>query len=367
LETVIGELFIADNHGHPEFSARWHSRALQALAGFENNIVRRYFSSIKDQALRRYMRYYQLTLTGLSNRLYYFTARDSATAALVGAVLEKIESVLVDLKRTFSDAFDLECAVTLYSHQFYTEKLHQVLGEFEGIRTDEALLSLLGVIRNSLRDHLHISLALRPGYIELEQIQRFAALVLLFAAEPETDARKLFYRLYTENFNLSGLVEWYQDQLLAELKGLTREERERRLAEEEAKLLKTGIPPRVPFDKRRGPISETLLDWLARIRSHSTGAYLRTDTPLLRLALDLSVAQLGLFLRLCYFTGCFHEHNISAVLRFFSQHFTSKKQNQVSLKSLAKAFYGAEITTAAANRAWLQRMIDHLNKKYFPK
>jgi hypothetical protein len=38
----------------------------------------------------------------------------------------------------------------------------------------------------------------------------------------------------------------------------------------------------------------------------------------------------------------------------------------ISFKSFARAFYGADQTTAAVVRDFLQRMINYINKIYFP-
>jgi hypothetical protein len=86
-----------------------------------------------------------------------------------------------------------------------------------------------------------------------------------------------------------------------------------------------------------------------------------------QLALTLPVPQFALFIRLFQLAGCFREANLARIHRFFTTHFTSKRQDHISPKSFAKAFYGADQSTAAMVRGALQQMLQFIDQHYFPK
>lgn len=370
LEAVIGELFTARTEWDADLAAAWHIRALETLHQLKKRIASSFLNAPKDTALRRHLHYHQSLLTELSDRLFK-RLNDRATApghdhAHVAHLLEDIEASLRKAQRYFSGFFDDLHPLTRYRQQQQLGQLRLRLNALQSPYDDPELVSLLGVISRSLEQLLAGDEYVQPSYQDEFQVNRFLALTSRTLAAPGINAAALFDRLYLENFNSSPFAEWYQQQLLHALSVTDPQGRDSKLAAEAQRLSITGNRPRAAFDRQREDITETLPAWLSRLRDRDPSQG-KGDSAAYRLPLDLSVAQFGHFLRLCYLTGCFHEQNISEVLRFFVQHFTSKKQDHISAKSLAKAFYGAEQTTAASSRAWLQRMIDHINKKYFPK
>jgi len=54
-------------------------------------------------------------------------------------------------------------------------------------------------------------------------------------------------------------------------------------------------------------------------------------------------------------------------MRFFTRHFTSKKQGRISIKSFNHAFYSKDQVTAAIVLDYLQKMVTYVNKVYFHK
>ncbi|WP_127707051.1 hypothetical protein [Mucilaginibacter limnophilus] len=365
---MAGELLTAGKSWRIETAAAWHDRVLLALDTLEQQINARYFGPAGDPSIRRYLRYHRTAITLLSDRMFTFLQDDIAgpTATLLKDVLQHLETAISNLGHRYPDASGSTIPATAYYR-------HTVLDDFQrksalilSIFADDQTRELWTAIGYSLEELLQPSSGIRYDHAELGRISKFAELIVREAGLPTFDAHRLFRLAYMENLNTSKVAVWYQEQFLHEISRLSAAALESRFLREERRLLLHGVAPKTAFDPRRESLSDQLPAWLQKLRKQQVTDSDKT-TGIARLSLELSVAQLGLFLRLCYLTGCFHEHNISALLRFVSRHFISKKQDHISLKSLAKAFYNAELSTAASNRAWLQRMIDRINQKYFPK
>jgi len=85
-----------------------------------------------------------------------------------------------------------------------------------------------------------------------------------------------------------------------------------------------------------------------------------------KIELKLTVAQLALLIRLLYEEGIFAMKNIASLLRFFSMHFMSKKQEHISHGSMNKLYYSSDQFTGIAVKELLLKMIAKINKMFFP-
>lgn len=85
-----------------------------------------------------------------------------------------------------------------------------------------------------------------------------------------------------------------------------------------------------------------------------------------KMELKLTIAQLALLLRLLYEEGIFVVISIASLLRFFSLHFMSKRQKQISYGSMNKLYYSGDQFTGYAVRELLLNMVNRLNKMFFP-
>lgn len=366
LEVIIGAVVSLSANANAD--GKWAQKALVVIKEMDQKIQTHYLNALKDEPLRRQVRFFQALLTRQSDQLFsrgVVMDKTNAEGAALQTVLEGIEAVLKKQKSMYGSFFDVSQPVSHYflsllraDLKFLFQNLYEELPESGG-----EIKELLDAIRIALEQLMIAEHGNRPSYEDLKHITYF--MQMLTNAGKHSDALITFHNLMKENLNAPEVIAWYQKTTLATFSVLNEHEQRSFIEAEEHKWLSVAVSPiQLNAHLPNGP--EQLLAWLSKLKhqkvldDHITG---RTD----RLPLSLSVAQFGLFLRLCYLTGCFHEQNISELLRFFIRHFNSKKQEHISKQSLAKAFYSAEFSTAVSGRAWLQRMIDHLNKKYFPK
>jgi len=126
-------------------------------------------------------------------------------------------------------------------------------------------------------------------------------------------------------------------------------------------MLTMGYDPKIP------PINVQLENWLNELIKQ--GGYLvelaEIDQPE-KIELKLTVAQLALLIRLFYEEGVFAMKNIAAILRFFSSHFMTKKQERISYGSMNKLYYSGDQFTGYAVRELLLKLVAKINKMFFP-
>jgi hypothetical protein len=76
----------------------------------------------------------------------------------------------------------------------------------------------------------------------------------------------------------------------------------------------------------------------------------------------LSVSQLAFYIRLLIEAGVITNKNQVELIRFFSKHFSSLKNENVSSESLRRKYYNIEQTTITSIQEILHRLIDHSKK-----
>jgi len=173
--------------------------------------------------------------------------------------------------------------------------------------------------------------------------------------------------LFYLNFNHSSFCQWYQDTLEAK-KILLRSQDQLSMLTKQLLILKSmPVMLTIGFDPKISPVNKQLENWLNEyIRRETLQFELPEDEQLNKLELKLTVAQLALLVRLLYEEGIFALKNIAALLRFFSGHFTSKKQEHISYSSMNKLYYSGDQFTGYAVRELLLKMVSKINKMFFP-
>lgn len=121
------------------------------------------------------------------------------------------------------------------------------------------------------------------------------------------------------------------------------------------------------------PIADQLTGFLSEKKYHIKQmlklrrVILRDDQltkSMLRLKVNLSVAQLGLFIRVQMEKGLFLKENIGEAFSFFATHFYTPQTMFISAESLRKKSTEVEFNTAQKLKAHLIGMLNWLNENY---
>ena len=378
LEKAIGDIINNDGIAKPvppdRLTAQVNS-VTSLCAGLRDKWSHELFSSAKDQVVTRYVRYHQAGITQLSNAISRQFSKINPVQGLsvdfrntYERLLYELEQLLLFLKHQCYRYFDWDYKISIYSCQRYCGKISVFRRELEtakGHPIDPALITVVGVsINEQLREVLASGISYRQtGHILtlLRTVHQF----IYVAGGSSTDP--LVTALYRQNFNSLHFLSWYQKRTLQEISQIPNVQDQQRLIITQIDLFsRIFVDPLKAFEPELPSIATMLLSWLEE-KVSTTDQYTVIRQPVnVRLPLTLSVPQFAMFVRIFFQAGCFPDTNVSKLTRFFSQHFTTKKQVNVSFKSFARAFYRLDQSAAAVVRDYLQKMINYLNKTYFP-
>lgn len=330
-------------------------------------------SNAKEQVIKRYIQFHQAGIIRLSDKVNLYVpasylppeTKIEQTAAL-SQLNAELGDVLEFLRTQFYLYFDIDHKAPVYYCQLLYLKIAAFradLDNYKGTTVDRALIA---AVISSVDDLTAEGLLAGISYRQADQainIVRATQQLLLFGTNPTTDS--LVRGLYQQNFNSLHFYNWYQDHLLAKVAALSDKKDQKTVLEEQIKMFagvfvsaEKALQPELSFTDK------FILPWLQDQLSPDHQRSIKPDQ--IQMPLNLSVPQFALFVRVFYKTGCFPIENVALITRFFTEHFTTKKQPQISHKSFGRAFYNLDQSAAAVVRDFLQKMLNYLNKTYFP-
>ncbi|MGN6396695.1 MAG: hypothetical protein ACTHMI_14085 [Mucilaginibacter sp.] len=363
---ILNDNEIIKSSGTSEGQGALYDQFNAACAELKQRMISEAFGPAKDHVIRRYVQFHQAGLITLSDRIFQQVRKVDVPivpgkSELLIRALETLQQLLDFIGQQFYRHFDVLHGISQYasditSNNFRTKvELLSPLLERQPIEP-----SLITVFYESMEECLDQLRLQAITYEQANYIDQLLKLVHFQLEEQTIDTARFANLLYRQNFNSTYFESWYRKYHLTVHTG--------QLADEGASAIEPVIQELGIFPHRKA-IDVLLREWTTAVLS-SNGEAKRVkaqESKMPRLPLILSVPQLALFVRLCYLEGCFQISNISNIMRFFTDHFESKKQPKVSLKSFNRAFYTSDQGTAAIVRDFLQRMIITIDKTYFPK
>jgi hypothetical protein len=381
LEKLIGEIVndekVSGNERHPTGIAERIQSVIASCSNLKEKWVHELFRPVKEPVVARYVQYHQAGITSLSNQVSmripatYFQGIENQIHQLYFIVVSSLEDLLQFLKQGFYKYFDNDYTVSIDHCRVQAEQIHLLLAETQvTLRQSGIDAPLVSAVALSITHKLADAKQWGISYRQLDYYKSILRTISQqLSGHSGITTIRIAQELYRQNFNSYHFNQWYQ-VFLGSIINAASENKKETIILQEIKLLKLIFVAREKiFEPELPPINDQLLTWLQQLLPGQSTPNLKEILKMNgheRMPLQFSVTQFALFVRLCYLEGCFHVNNISDILRFFTQHFETKKQLNISFKSFARAFYGAEQGTAAVVRDFLQRMINTINKIYFP-
>lgn len=381
MEKLIGEVVNDEAVSAGEFPAADISRRLRAISGacsaLKDKWVHELFSAVKEHVLTRYVQYHQAGITSLSNTMSmkipdaYFQGIEDKAHQFYYAIVADLEDLLQFLKQGFYKYFDNDHRASYNWCRVQAEQIFDLLKETKAALGRSKIDKLLAdAIVLSVKNKIADAKQLGISYRKVDSCVSLLKVTSKLLEENSSLTTDEFAReLYRQNFNSHHFIQWYQHSLSAAIDAVPENQRENLILHEINLLKQVFAEPGNLFEPELPAVNVQLLPWLEQFLplqfSSSPNDLLKFSTRL-RMPLQFSVTQFALFVRLCYLEGCFNINNIADIFRFFTQHFETKKQLNISLKSFSRAFYGVDQATAAVVRDFLQRMINTIDKIYFP-
>lgn len=338
--------------------------------------VHELFSPVKETVITRYVQYHQAGVISLSN-LVAVNLPVAATPAISNILqgffwdtIGCLEDLLKFLETGFYKYFDKDHAISFDQLRHESEQLRSLLESVViqlGLNGVDPLL--IQAFRTAIITKQETSRQSGLSYRQVAYQKSLLWLLIEKTREGDFSTSELSQLLYRQNFNSHYFQQWYSGEVLKRLEEQPKKNREQILNAEQELLRSAFVEPDRSFDPDRLPVNDLFQEWLFQQISGQQRHIVRLEAKLNghdHMPLNFSVTQFALFVRLCYLEGCFHINNISKILRFFTSNFETKKQLNISTKSFSRAFYGADQATAAVVRDFLQRMINVIDKTYFP-
>lgn len=335
------------------------------------------FGSAKEQVISRYIQYHVAGITHLSNGVYReMPAIDQATGKQefitrhLTQMLNELEELLTFLHHQYYRYFDLDYKITDDHCRRYRTDINKYIVELASYSGPDIDLTLVAAIGSSFQEMTDEASLSGITYRHAEHKRNLLRMLdQLIHSVKATTSDSLAKALYRQNFNTLHFLNWYQGYLQQQIGNLPgKAERDVFIAQFLKAISAVFVDPEKAFEPELPSIDLVLLPWLIGHLDDSKNANGNLINPAeaIQLPLNLSVSQFAMFVRISSQVGCFPDTNVSRITRFFTQHFTTKKQSNISPKSFARAFYSLDQASAAVIRDYLQKMINYLNKTYFP-
>lgn len=339
-----------------------------ACRALKQRMISEVFGPTKDHVIHRYVQFHQAGLITLSDTIFQQLRKADVPAIpgkseLLVRVLTTLQELLDFIRQQFYPHFDVLHGITQYASDITSNDFRskvELLGPLLAHHPIDP--SLITVFFESMEECLDQLRLQTITYEQANYLDQLLKLVHFQLGDQSMNTARFAGLLYRQNFNSTYFESWYRKYRLAIHNG--------NLSHEDFSSAIEPVIQQLGISANRKPIDVLLREWMTATlnsKEESSNGVKTQESKISRLPLVLSVPQLALFVRLCYLEGCFQISNISNIMRFFTDHFESKKQPKISLKSFNRAFYTSDQGTAAMVRDFLQRMINIIDKTYFPK
>jgi hypothetical protein len=337
------------------------------------------FSQAKDHVLRRYIAFQQQVILENTDFIYKLIGSANENGFSKDDALLRLplllQVCLLDLRdfqlQYFHSYVDqngkLPDATTPSVRKKLAELAEKLSAGLENIEIDPGLkvclMDYLGVIINTDSKAL-------LSYRTAEYLTTFTETLqgtVAFVGSGDL-THSIIEALFYINFNHVDFCQWYQDDVLNKKSVLRAEDQGPMLMKQLLLLKSMPVMTTTAFDPNVAAVDIQLELWLNEVirQEHFKANGDEREIPD-KLELKLTVAQIALLVRLLYEEGVFTMKNITAILKFFSTHFMSKKQESISYGSMNKLYYSGDQFTGYAVRELLLKMVSKVNKMFFPK
>ncbi|QNN42963.1 hypothetical protein [Pedobacter roseus] len=322
------------------------------------------FSEISDKSLRRYF-YYQLEgILKISDTLF-----NMADIELSKKTSGHIIFLLDHLKQYFPGYFNNDAMAPIAYHQRSVEKWST---DFQLLKSKLKKAQISSELKTSackwIEELNEINYSRRYSFREISYSKYIIEQMLLIDTFSDKADNNLISFLTSANFNHLAFLVYRQNKIRKELEAfISCEDKINYLANQKAIVLSFPEMKNLAFNTSWPSIKSMLADWLKEeILLAEKSLPKISDVVVPKIPLELSVAHLSCLIRLLFEESVFATQNLQSIFKCFAGYFQSKRQAVISPGSLSKEFYSIDQHTAARVRDLLQRMVQRINRNFFP-
>jgi hypothetical protein len=332
------------------------------------------FSDMPDHSLRRYFNFHLEGITELSDTLFYFDddRSDHQERKLRSQINEQLISLIVHLKKYHGQFFKADANTPV----LWRTRSLKALAVFtipliHKVQKSAISAELKDVVIKYLREMLTVDKAAFCSFHALSYAEIFAKALCSAFSGHAVEESTLQAKLYELNFNRLEFFVYYQQQVrssLVKIHGLS--DKIQMLREEKQRLIVSSKPQPVVCQRGYDPINKIWQDWLdeqilltgqERLLPFMHACKFSNE----KIRLNLSVAHIACLIRLLVDENYLSTNSLSDVFKFVAMHFSSKKQEEISVGSLSKEYYSISQATAARVQGFLQKLVVKVNHNFF--
>jgi hypothetical protein len=319
------------------------------------------FYTLPDDALKRYFNHQLLRLSALSDSLFEIPHAEKENRVIV--------ELICGLKLNHHACFSAGLTAPKAYHQAVVIRLAPRIAaikqQLKLSRVNHAFQSCISAYLKEMSEEGVASYT----FSALDYFEDWVLKVFVLCQQGLDVETRLRTALLTMNFNHLGFIAYWQakvkDGQLGGRAWITH------LQEEKARL--SLVPDDLALCYHsQWPSAKCLINgWLseelaAAEQEIRLSSFVQTQPVLQKLPLNLSVAQLACLIKMLYEENQIGTTNLTVIFKFFSSHFQTRRQPEISLRSLSKEFYSVSQVTAAGVQGLFQKIVTRINRNFFP-
>lgn len=331
------------------------------------------FALKSEKEIKLYIKNYQALANGLINTILrdyipkqewnalYKTSGAYTIIDIFKSIFQSLDEILMLLEKSFYRYLDVEQAIPYRSRLVfsYAEKLNQVFNHLKQANFHNELHEIVLGPLEQLRQLSPFTFSYRRQHYLHAYLEAFFHAIQ--QEKPLTGTRVQLI-LWQINFNTLKFFKCLIRQINQEISiRNTMEEKLERLYFYQKLCNQLLVKSELRFNPQLPPLKDQLAKWLQEeisyLKSKSNGLSkgFHQEKTLIR----MSVAQLALMARALFETGLIGGSR-KELLRFFSYHYRTNQQENISLDSLTGKYYKVETSTRRSVGRMMKKMLAHI-------
>ncbi len=377
----------------PDFTKK--KNLIQAEADrVKKNMRTQVFEIENESRIELYIQQHQAQIIHLANKVATEIDKSEATDLgnissgqtklnLCKIILQTFEELLTYIEIHFSKYFDQDQTIpdtyALISAKEFAVKLEKIKALFTIEKVDPILsdiilfpiIKFIGISEGTLRDQDQSEITFRK-LIYLKHL--IIDILNLELSAAVTYAETVHEHLFYLNFNSCHFIKYETARVKKHVEDLTSLNAQLEYLAFTAKKLYQGqIKPSFSLNLNRESLRSILSNWLEQ-EIHfiekkrqltlmiSPGGEQAVEPEKFKITTSLSVSQLAYFIRLLKEGEIITNENKVEVIRFFSRHFSSVNNKNISSESLRSKYFGFEISAVSSVQGILNKLLMQSNK-----
>lgn len=322
------------------------------------------FSDISENNLVRYFHYHLELITTIADHL------SSSTKTKAHIVSQNELLGLIDhLRKYYSNYFNEDAVAPAIYHE---RLICQLRANVDVVQKTLRVSNLNTSLKTCLLNWFDLMFddigTVKFTYRSLNYFEWITNQLVSLDFDLNDAETKLVALLIRSNFNSLSFFVYYQENIRSVLLSFADAHQKLKiLNEQKAEVISFPEVKNIAYDPSWPSIKTMIGDWLTEeILLIEKSCSKSNEVAFPKIPLEMSVAHMSCLIRLLYEESVFATQNLQFIFKGFAGYFQSKRQAVISPGSLSKEFYSIDQHTAARVRDLLQRMVQRINRNFFP-